>query len=74
MKVQLFHRQEFLDGMQFTLLTQIKVLTPDGRQLSFARITPELLRFIGRLELDVPDPLLNWKGKLPCSANTPTNT
>lgn len=73
MKVQLFHRQEFHNGMQFTLLAHVKVLTPDGRHLSFARITPELLEFIRGMELDVPDPLLNWKGKAACSPELPKN-
>lgn len=72
MKVQLFHRQEFLNGMQFSLLTHVKVLSPDGRHLAFARISPELLEFIRKLELDIPDSLLNWKGKQ-CSNNLPKN-
>jgi hypothetical protein len=70
MKVQLFHRQEFLNGMQFSLLTHVKVLSPDGRHIAFARISSELLEFIRNLELDIPSSLLNWKGK-PCSNKQP---
>ncbi len=74
MKVQLFHRHEILNGMTFVLLTHVKALSPDNRHLAFAKITPELLEFIRSLELDVPEDLLFWKGKPPCSANMLTNT
>jgi len=71
MKVHLIHRQDSLNEMRITLLTHVKCTDCDGRHLAFARITPELLEFIRNLELDVPEALLNWKGKLPCSPNTP---
>ena len=71
LKVQLFHHQDIVNGMQFTTLIHVKCLDCDGRHLAFARITPELLEFIRNLKLDVPDSLLNWKSKLPCPNNLP---
>lgn len=74
MKVRLFFRQDSLNAMPITLLTHVKVFGPNHSHLSFAKITPELLEFIRSLELDVPDDLLTWKGKPPCSVNMLTNT
>lgn len=69
MKVQLFFRQDSLNAMPITLLTHVKVLGPNHTHLSFAKITPSLLEFIKSMEFEVPDDLLTWKGKSPCSAN-----
>ena len=74
MKVQLFFRQESLNAMPITLVTHVKVLGPEYTHLAFAKITPELLEFIRSMELEVPDDLLTWKGKFPCSANTFTRS
>jgi hypothetical protein len=74
MRVKLFHRSEILNGMTLVFLTQVEVISPDNTHLAFARISPELLEFIRSLELDVPDNLLTWKGKFPCSANTFTRS
>jgi len=71
MKVHLIHRQEIHNGMQLSILTHIKVEDGNGRYVAFARITPELLEFIRSMELDVPDRLLNWKSKAPCSPELP---
>ena len=74
MKVHLLHHQDIVNGMQFTTLVRVKCTDCDGRHLAFAKITPELLEFIGNLELDVPDILLNWKGKISCPNNLPKTT
>jgi hypothetical protein len=73
MKVHLFHHQDYVNGMQFTTLTHVKCVDGNGRHVAFARISPELLEFIRNLELDIPDSLLNWKGKQ-CSQVLPKNT
>lgn len=72
MKVHLTHRQDSLNSMPITILTHVKCLNDDGRFLAFARISPALLEFIRNLELDVPENLLNWKGK--SCLNNPNQT
>lgn len=74
MKVQLFFRQDSLNAMPITLLTHVKVLDSNHRHLSFAKITFSLLEFLKSVEIEVPDDLLTWKGKPPCSANMLINT
>jgi len=73
LKVYLIHHQEIHNGMQSTILTQVKVEDSAGRYLAFARITPELLEFIRGQGFHVPDSLLNWKGKAPCSNTQPNS-
>ena len=63
MKIHLFHRQEILNGMPFNLLTHVKVLSPDGRYLAFAKVTPALLEHLRGLDIEIPDHLLSWKGQ-----------
>ena len=71
MKIHFVHRQEFLDGMQFAILTHVRVEDGAGRYLAFVKITPPLIEFIRKMDFDIPEHLLNQRGKTCLNNQTP---
>jgi hypothetical protein len=62
-KISLRLERRPIEGYLTTVLTHVKVMDEAGRYIAFAQHTPELVEFLGRLQLDAPAELLTWKGK-----------